>query len=91
MEAIRKIWEDPPDVILLDVMMPGKDGFEVCEWVKSRAKISHIIIIMISANSDQNSQERALRLGASDYMIKPIHSPEVLHRVEQFLGRSSSD
>jgi two-component system cell cycle response regulator len=66
-------------------MMPGKNGFEVCEWVKSNPKISHIFIIMISAKSDPISQGRALSLGASDYLTKPVNPSEVLRRVRKFL------
>lgn len=84
-EAIKEIGDHPPDLVLLDVMMPGKNGFEVCEWVKSNPKISHIFIIMISAKSDPISQGRALSLGASDYLTKPINPFEVLDCVIKFL------
>lgn len=84
-EAIKEIGDHPPDLVLLDVMMPGKNGFEVCESVKSNPKISHIFIIMISAKSDPISQGRALSLGASDYLTKPINPSEVLRRVKKFL------
>jgi len=75
----------PPDLVLLDVMMPGKNGFDVCESVKSNAEMSQIIIIMISAKSDPISQEQASSLGASDYIIKPVNPSEVLRRVRKFL------
>jgi DNA-binding response OmpR family regulator len=84
-EALREIGDHPPDLVLLDVMMPGKNGFEVCESVKSNPKMSHITIIMISAKSDPISQEKALSLGASDYLTKPINPSEVLRRVIKFL------
>lgn len=84
-EALQEIEDHPPDLVLLDVMMPGKNGFEVCESVKSNPKMSHITIIMISAKSDPISQEKALMLRASDYIIKPINPSEVLRRVRKFL------
>lgn len=84
-EALQEIGDHPPDLVLLDAMMPGKNGFDVCEWVKSSAEMSQMIIVMISAKSDPISQERALMLGASDYIIKPVIPSEVLPRVRKFL------
>lgn len=84
-EAIKEIEDHPPDLVLLDIMMPGKNGFEVCEWVNSNPKISHIFIIIISAKSDPISQEQASHLGASDYITKPVNPSEVLRRVRKFL------
>lgn len=89
-EAIQKIGDHPPDLILLDVMMPGKNGLEVCEWVKKNAKTSHIFIIMVTASSEQSHRERGLSLGASDYITKPIVAAEVLRCMQKLLWPSPS-
>lgn len=84
-EAIQKVKDHSPDLILLDVMMPGKDGLEVCKWVKTNPKTSHIIVIMITANAEQYHRERGFRLGASDYITKPMVAAEVLDCMEKLL------
>ncbi len=84
-EAIQKISESSPDLVLLDVMMPGKNGLEVCEWVKKNAKTSHIFIILITANSQESHRERGLTLGASDFVTKPIAPDDVLRRIQKLL------
>lgn len=85
-EALRKVSEETPDLILLDVMMPGKNGWEVCAALKSDAKASRIYIIMISTYSDQLSKERGFRAGANEYITKPIKPSELLRRLRIFLG-----
>ena len=86
-EAIREIEGHPPDLILLDVMMPGKNGFDVCAWVKKDPKISHTFIIMISAAGDPASRERGLKAGADDYLIKPLDPLDVILRIQRFLKK----
>jgi DNA-binding response OmpR family regulator len=81
-EAVREIEDHLPDLILLDVMIPGRNGFDICEWVKRNPKISHIFIIMISAGGDQISRERGLRLGANDYLTKPIDPFNLIRSVQ---------
>ncbi|QHG17456.1 response regulator [Nostoc sp. ATCC 53789] len=70
------------DLILLDVMMPGIDGFETCQRLKSNPTTSHIPIIFMTALSDTTNKVRALELGAVDYITKPFSEQEVLARVK---------
>jgi two-component system, sensor histidine kinase and response regulator len=70
-----------PDLILLDVMMPDMDGFEVCQKLKSNEETQDIPIIFMTALSDTNSKVKGLELGAADYITKPIQYKEVLARV----------
>lgn len=76
-DALEKVKQDRPDIILLDVMMPGMDGFTVCETLRSEEKTATLPIIMLSAKTDLESINRGLRLGATKYLTKPI-SPEDL-------------
>lgn len=76
-DALEKVRINPPDIILLDVMMPGMDGFEVCETLRDSEETSALPIIMLSAKTDLDSINRGLRMGANKYLTKPI-SPEAL-------------
>ena len=70
-----------PDLILLDVMMPDMDGYEVCRRLKESDKTKHVPVIFVTTKSDIRDEEYGLRLGAVDYISKPFHLPIVLARV----------
>ena len=77
--------DPPPDIILLDIMMPEMDGYEVCAKLKADAKTRDIPIIFITAMSDTQDEAKGLELGALDYITKPISPPVVLARVKSHL------
>lgn len=79
------ISDPPPDIILLDIMMPEMDGYEVCARLKADTKTSDIPIIFITAMSDSQDETKGLELGAVDYITKPISPPVVLARVKSHL------
>jgi len=83
--ALQKAVYDPPDLILLDVMMPGIDGFEVCQRLKTDTATSDVPVILMTALSDPGSKVKGLHLGAVDYITKPFEQEEVLARVETHL------
>ena len=74
-----------PDIILLDIIMPGIDGFEVCRQLKEDYEIKDIPVIMVTAKTDSQDIKRALDLGAFDYIKKPLDKDEVLARVQSAL------
>ncbi|MDF2947842.1 MAG: diguanylate cyclase [Bacillales bacterium] len=74
-----------PEVILLDIMMPGLDGFEVCHLLKTTYETKNIPIIMVTAKSESADIKRALELGAHDYVKKPFDESEVLARIQSAL------
>jgi putative two-component system response regulator len=78
--------DTPPDLILLDVMMPDMDGFEVCRRLKAMPQTEHIPIIFVTAKSDTVDEEKGLALGAVDYIVKPISPPIVKTRVKTHLA-----
>jgi len=78
--------ENPPDLILLDIIMPGIDGYEVCERLKSDEKTRGIPILFVTALSEVEDETRGLRLGAVDYITKPISPPIVKARVQNHLS-----
>ncbi|MCL5270726.1 MAG: response regulator [bacterium] len=83
LDAIDQVRKEKPDVILLDIMMPIIDGFEVCKKLKADPATAKIPIIMLSAASHSESVQRGLDVGAVDYLVKPFE-PEHL---EQLLGK----
>jgi len=87
-EALAAIAADPPDLILLDVNMPTKNGFEVCEAVRARNEWSHIRIIMLTAHGRDIEREKGLALGADDYLTKPFAIQEVVSKVQELLEHS---
>lgn len=86
--ALQQIERRLPDLILLDVMMPGIDGFETCQRLKANDRTCHIPIIFMTALSDGESKVKALELGAVDYIVKPFYEKEVLARVSTHLQLS---
>jgi sigma-B regulation protein RsbU (phosphoserine phosphatase) len=76
-----------PDLMLLDVMMPGMDGFEVCRTLKATPETRNIVVIFLSARGEVSDKVSGLELGAIDYVTKPIQSEEVLARVAAHLSR----
>ncbi|MDO8845755.1 MAG: diguanylate cyclase [Methylicorpusculum sp.] len=85
-EALLLAMADPqPDLILLDIMMPVMDGFEVCRLLKSNPKTQSIPIIFITAKDNLSDEEHGLNLGAVDYIIKPFHIPVVAARIRNHI------
>lgn len=79
--ALRMLEKRSPDLILLDIMMPGMDGFEVCQLIKQNEKLKNIPVIFLSALSDTDVKVKAFESGGVDYISKPFHEAEVLARV----------
>jgi two-component system, OmpR family, KDP operon response regulator KdpE len=86
-EALRRFYEDRPDLVILDVALPGLDGWQVIERVR---EFSRVPIILVTARSSEADKIHGLRLGADDYITKPLSFPELLARVEAALRRAST-
>lgn len=84
--ALQKVEYAKPDLILLDILMPGIDGFETCRTLKSQASTKDTPIIFMTALSDTVDKVKGLRLGAVDYITKPFHQEEVLARIQLHLN-----
>ncbi len=78
-----------PDFILLDIMMPGKDGFAVLKIVKEDEKTRHIPVIMLTAKVDASSKEKAASLSCDDYITKPVELEELKARIERVIEKRS--
>lgn len=85
-EALAALDGPPPDLLLLDVMMPEFDGYEVCERVRSRPEWNRTKIIMLTARGRDVERERGLALGADAYVTKPFSTRDLVEQVKRMLG-----
>ena len=76
----------PPDLILLDVMMPGMDGYEVCRQLQADAATRAIPVVFVTGHATQEEQQRGLEMGAAAYLSKPVAPQELLSTVERLLN-----
>jgi len=83
--ALEAVAEDPPDLILLDVMMPRKDGYEVCETIRANPVWNGVRIIMLTAKGRDIEREKGLAVGADDYITKPFATQELVEKVSEIL------
>ncbi|MBN2554414.1 MAG: response regulator transcription factor [Anaerolineales bacterium] len=86
-EALRLFYQERPDLIILDVMMPGMDGWEVCARIR---EMSDAPIIMLTAKTDEADKLRGFRLGVDDYVTKPFSNAELAARVSAILVRTTA-
>ncbi len=84
-EALDYAFANPPDLILLDIMMPNIDGLEACRRMKANPKLADIPVIFISAKNEDEYEEYGFSVGASDFIHKPINAPILLARVNTHL------
>lgn len=87
-EALLKIHEHAPDVVVLDWMLPNVSGIEICRQIKARPEMRRIPVIMLSARSEEDDRVRGLEIGADDYVVKPYSVAELLARIRTQLRRS---
>lgn len=80
----------PPDLVLLDWMMPKMSGIEVCQALRSDVATARIPVILLTAKAQKSEEERGYAAGADDFIVKPFSPREMLRRVEVVLGRSES-
>ena len=87
MEAVKAILRKPPDLVLLDLMLPGLDGLEVCRMLKKDAQTADVPILMVTAKDEESDVVAGLELGADDYVVKPFRMKELIARVRAALRR----
>lgn len=87
-EALRLLEKDNFDLIVLDIMLPKMDGFEVCKQIRQNKKFSHVPVIMLTAKGEEVDRVVGLELGADDYVVKPFSPRELLLRIKAILKRT---
>lgn len=85
-EALAKIQEESPDLVLLDIMMPKMSGFEVCKRVKSDPKTRDILVVMVTALNETGDIERAAECGTDDYLSKPVDRKALVDLIRKLLA-----
>jgi DNA-binding response OmpR family regulator len=88
--ALREVARRVPDLVLLDIMMPGLSGLEVLERWRSDPATAAIPVVMLTAKAQENDVERGFQLGADDYVVKPFSPRELVRRVTAVLSRRQS-
>ena len=83
--ALAAITQEPPDLVLLDVMIPGRDGYAVCQEIRSNPAWRDMRIIMLTAKGGDAQREKGLSLGADEYVTKPFSTRELVERVRRIL------
>lgn len=90
-DVAHMVNEERPDLIVLDWMLPGISGIEVCRLLRSRPETRDIPVIMLTARGEENERVRGLATGADDYIVKPFSVPELLARIKTILRRVNPD
>ena len=86
-DALRLIHEAPPDLVLLDLMMPGMHGLEVCARIKENDKTSSISVVIVTALEQKSSKHNALQAGADEVIFKPVDKTEILRKIREVLKK----
>ena len=87
-EALLALREDPPDLAVLDWMLPGPSGIEICRQIRATPELSSMPVIMLTARGEEADRVRGLETGADDYITKPFSVPELIARVKALLRRA---
>ena len=89
LEGLRKAKNEEPDLIILDVLLPGIDGFEICHRLRAEPQTTQLPILMISGKVREIDKATGLKMGADGYITKPWHRPELLTKIAVMLQRNS--
>ena len=89
-EGMRKAKDEAPDLIVLDIMLPGIDGFEICHRLRSEPQTAQLPILMLSAKAQEIDRATGLKVGADDYLTKPADPSEIVSRVETLLAQKTT-
>lgn len=84
-EALEIIFEFMPEILLLDIMMPGIDGYEVCKRIRANKKLANMKILLVSAKAMLNEKLMGYEVGADDYITKPFEHEELLAKIKIFI------
>lgn len=89
-EALQQVDAYRPDLVLLDVMMPVKSGYEVCQTLRERPDLAHMKIVMLSAKGSEAEVNKGLSLGADLYITKPFSTQELVSTIDRLFGQDGS-
>ena len=90
-EGLEKTLHEHPDLIILDIMLPGLDGYEVCHRLRAEPETITLPILMISAKAREEDRNIGLKVGADDYLAKPVEPSVMLAKIEELLSKKSGE
>lgn len=85
-EAIELIKKEHPDVVLLDIMMPTVDGYEVCEFIRKEANLAHVKVVFLTAKGKNEDQQKGYDVGADLYITKPFSTKELVKQIKELVA-----
>jgi DNA-binding response OmpR family regulator len=85
LEAMEKIRKNKPDIVFLDIMMPKKNGMEVCQWIREDPVLRSMYVIILTAKGQELDREKGFSIGADEYMTKPFSPSSVVKRLKEIL------
>ena len=88
--GLKKAQTEQPDLVILDVMLPGVDGFEICHRLRAEPQTTQLPILMLSAKAQAVDKATGLKLGADDYLAKPTDAAEIVRRVKKLLAEKAT-
>jgi two-component system alkaline phosphatase synthesis response regulator PhoP len=91
LEGLKKARESSPDLLILDVMLPGIDGFEICHSLRGEPQTAKLPILMFSAKSQESDKATGLKVGADEYITKPVDREVLLNKVAAWLSARGSN
>ncbi len=81
-EALKLITQEKPDIVLLDLMLPGMNGDTICKFIKARPELSHTSVVMVTARDDERELQRCFASGCDAYVTKPIDTEDLLNKIQ---------
>ena len=87
LDALEKLQDNVPDLMLLDIEMPRMDGYELATYMRNDSRMRHVPIIMITSRTGEKHRQRALEIGVERYLGKPYQEEDLLRHVQEVLGR----
>lgn len=90
-EALDLIAKNPPDLILLDLILPVLDGYEVCKYLKSDSALKKIPVILLTASATSNMLDKLKETKADDYLVKPFEPQDLLSKIKKFLDKEGDE
>jgi len=88
LEGMRRAQGEEPDLIILDIMLPGIDGFEICHRLRAEPGTAQLPVLMLSAKIQETDKATGLKVGADDYLTKPADPSEIISRVQTLLAKT---
>ncbi len=87
-QAIQLVKKEHPNLVVLDIILCGQNGFDVCEWIKSNSETRDIKVILFTALNQEHDYREGQRVGCDEYLTKPQNPKDIVEQVKKFLGRS---